>query len=90
MHDKWVNPTCIGISALATATQTDDLLRYIQLGLTILMIIISTSFTLWKWYKEAKKDGHISKEEIKDGIDIIQDGLGNSKNTINDNKEDKK
>lgn len=90
MHNKWVNPTCIGIGALATVAQPDELLRYIQLGLSILSTLVIIVFNIYKWYKNAKKDGKITKEEIKEGIDILQDGLEDVKNTISTKEEDKK
>ena len=46
------------------------------------MIIIP----LWNWYKNAKKDGKITKEEIEEGVKIVSDGSQNIKDSI-DNKK---
>lgn len=63
------------LSAVGTAIQVDEVLRYISLGITILgglitMIIIP----LVNWYKNAKQDGKITKEELEEAGKIISDG----------------
>lgn len=63
------------LSAVGTATQLDDVLKYISLGITILGGIISMIIIpLVNWYKEAKKDGKITKEEIEEAGKIISNG----------------
>ena len=75
------------LSALGTAIQTEDVLRYISLGITILGGLISMIIIpLWNWYKNAKKDGKITKEEIEEGVKIVSDGSQNIKDSI-DNKK---
>lgn len=49
------------------------------LVITILTGLASIAFIIYKWYKEAKKDGKIDKEEIKD---LIEQVIDESKNTI--------
>ena len=44
---------------------------------------------LINWWKNAKKDGKITKDEIKDGVDIIVGGVEDIKDKLED-KEDKK
>ena len=90
MKDELVNGTCIASSAILTATQTDTILRYIQLGLTILSVIITTAYTIYKWHSKAKEDGKITKDEIKEGINIIQDGLDGIKDSLDNKEENKK
>ena len=55
-----------GVGVFFTAVQTEQIFQIISLVLTIASIIVSLAFTLYKWWKEAKKDGKIDKEEIKD------------------------
>ena len=44
-----------------------------------------------KGHKNAKKDGKIDKEEVKEAIDILQDGGEKIKEALDDKKEgDKK
>ena len=56
---------------ILTAIQTDEILRYVQLGLTILSTAVAIAFTIWNWWKRAKQDGKITKEEVDDLVDDI-------------------
>lgn len=77
------------LSAVGTAVQADEVLKYISLGITILGGIISMIIIpLWNWYKEAKRDGKISKEEIEEGVKIASDGVNGVKQITR--KEDTK
>ena len=60
---------------ICTALQTDEVLRYIQLGLTILSTLFAIAFTIYKWWKKASEDGKITSEEVKDLTDDIIDVL---------------
>lgn len=64
---------------ICTALQTDEVLRYIQLGLTILSTLFAIAFTIYKWWKKASEDGKITKEEIEDLTDDISDVLNDKK-----------
>lgn len=55
------------------AVQTNETMQYIQLGLSILTSLIIIAFKLWRWYKEAKKDGKITADEITEALDIIKE-----------------
>ena len=79
------------ISATGTVIQPNEVLQIISLVITILGAVITTGFTLWTWWKNAKKDGKIDKDEVKEAIDILQDGGEKIKETLDDKKEgDKK
>ena len=74
-----------GLSAVGTATQTNEMLQTISLVITIVGGIVSLIIIpLVSWYQKAKKDGKITKDEIQEGIDIIQNGVNQIKN---DNKK---
>ena len=46
---------------------------------------------LMSWYKNAKKDGKITQEEIDEGAKILQEGLTQIQNQVDDkNKGGKK
>ena len=76
------------LSATGTAIQPNEVLQTISLIITILGAIISMIvLPLLTWYKNAKKDGKITKEEIKEGIDKRQEGIEGVKNTLDDKKE---
>ena len=76
-----------GLSAIGTATQTNEVLQTISLVVTIIGAVISMIIVpLISWWQKAKKDGKITKEEIQEGIDIISDGV---EKLTNKDKEDK-
>ena len=58
-----------------TAVQDNPVFQTITLILSIITSIVLLAYRIWKWWKEAKKDGKITKEEIKDGIDIVASGV---------------
>lgn len=59
------------LGAVFTAVQTDATLQIISLVLTIIATAFSIAFTIYKWYKSAKADGKITKDEIDDLIDEL-------------------
>ena len=76
MKDEIISGT-IGTSLgiIGTATQINDLLKTISLVITIIGAIITYIIVpLLAWYKNAKKDGKITAEEIKDGVELIENG----------------
>lgn len=96
-HNKF-NLACNSIAVLFTAVQADQTLQLISFILTLISIIVSLSFTLWKWIKEIKKDGNITPDEIMEGANIVNDHLdkikdavsnfdSKNKNTIEDEKK---
>ena len=68
----------------AVSVQTDVVLKWVQLALAIACSVVLLAYRLWKWWKEAKKDGKITPEEIKEGVDIVKDGFDDVKHTIED------
>lgn len=76
------------LSATGTALQTEEVLRIVSLIITILGAIISMIvLPLITWYKNAKKDGKITQDEIKEGIDTLQEGLEGVKDSLDDKKK---
>lgn len=72
------------LSAVGTAIQTEDILRYISLGITIIGgIITMIIIPLYNWYKNAKADSKITKEEIEEAEKIVSDGINSIKNDVN-------
>lgn len=82
---------CTSVAGTSTAIQPNEIFQYIQMGLTIIATIITIILGLRAWWKDAKKDGKITEDEIKEGIDIIQNGVDalQDKNKKED-KEEKK
>lgn len=67
---EWVLTAFQGV---LTALQTDEILRYVQLVLAVVSAVLTLAFTIFKWYKTAKKDGKITKEEVEE---LITDSKG--------------
>lgn len=80
------------LSATGTATQTNETLQTISLIITIVGGIITLIvIPLLTWYKNAKKDGKIDKEEVSDGLDTLQEGIKGVKDIVDKSKKgDKK
>lgn len=82
---KGVNYISSGVAAVFTAMQTEHALQIISLIITILSVVVSLAFTFYKWYKEAKKDGKITKDEIQDLHKDVKEVIDDHKK---DNKEE--
>lgn len=67
---EWLGPTA---GTILTAVQTHEVFQIISLVLTILTTFITFAFTIYKWVKAAKADGKIDENEIKQGIEIVED-----------------
>lgn len=66
------------VAVIMTAVQTDKFFQYISLVLTIIATlgsILITILKLIKWWKDANKDGKITKEELDDAESIIKNGI---------------
>lgn len=70
------------VAVVFTAIQTNEILQYISLGLTIFSVCVTIAYNIYKWYKKASADGKITEEEIKEGVDIIKDGINEAKDQI--------
>lgn len=81
-HEEIVGFTGSGISTVLTITQTNEVFQTVQFILSILAFLVTIAFTIWKWYKKAKKDGKITPEEVEELFD-------NLKNNINEEEKEK-
>ena len=72
----------IGIQAVLTAVQTDEVLRRISFGFTIFSVILNIAYNIWRWWKKSKEDGKISMNEVDELVDIVKDGSDTLTNTI--------
>ena len=68
--------------------QANEVMQIVEFAFAILTSIVLLLYRLYVWYKEAKKDGKIDKEEIKEGIDIIASGVEDIKK-VKEKKGDK-
>lgn len=79
-----------GVSAVGTATQTNEVLQTISLIITIIGGLITFIIVpVLTWWKKAKADGKITTDEIKEGVDTIKDGVKNLDDKLN-GKDDEK
>lgn len=82
-----------GVGSAVTLTGASLSPNEILTTISIILTIIGTLITfiiipLINWYKNAKKDGKISKEEIKDGAKILKDGAEKASETISNIKKE--
>ena len=81
----------VTLVAAGASVVSPQLIVTIILGvLGILSTIVSLAYTLSKWYKEAKKDGKITGDELEQGIDLAIGGAEEIADKINDVVEDSK
>lgn len=59
-----------GLTTLSTVINAEvrDIISWV---VTLIVGIITIAFTLYTWYKAAKKDGQITKEEVKELTDEL-------------------
>lgn len=69
-NQEWLGPAA---GTILTAVQTHEVFQVISLVLTILTTLITFAFTIYKWVKAAKEDGKLDENEIKQGIEIVED-----------------
>lgn len=57
-----------------TIVQTNEIFQIISLVLSIITSLIIIAYRLYVWYKAAKADGKITKDELEDAAKIVVDG----------------
>ena len=75
------------VSATGTALQTNSVLSTISLIITIIGGLITIAMALINWFEKAKADGKIDKDEIKEGLEIIEQGAKDIKDNLDDKKK---
>lgn len=81
---------CEGVNAVQyvfASLQSNEVLKVIELVLSILVSIVLISYRVYKWYKLAKSDGKITKEEVEDLTKSIEKDVEDLKDKIDDGKE---
>lgn len=89
MQEKPINYIACSVACITTALQSDEIFSYVSLALTILSVVVSLAFTIYRWYKVATDDGKIDKEEIDSLMKNINEGINELNDTVNnfDKKE---
>ena len=88
MKDNLLNILNIGLQAIFTAIQTDEVLRWISFGFTLVSVIITIAYNIWKWWRKSKEDGKISMDEVDELVDIVKDGSDSLSNITKEDKND--
>lgn len=77
------------LSAIGTIIQTNEMLQTISLVITIIGGIITLIIIpILNWWRKAKKDGKVTKEEIEEGVDIVVDGVNELNDKLDKEKEE--
>lgn len=71
-----------GVALLSTMLQSEHTFQIISLILTCLATAFSLAFTMYKWYKMAKADGKIDKEEVEQAVEIVTEHVDKINNEI--------
>ena len=78
----------IGVQAILTAIQTDEVLRWIAFGFTLFSVILNIAYNVWRWWRKSKEDGKISMDEVDELVDIVKDGSDSLSNITKEDKND--
>ena len=78
----------IGLQAIFTAIQTDEVLRWISFGFTLVSVILTIAYNIWRWWRKSKEDGKISMNEVDELVDIVKDGSDSLSNITKEDKND--
>ena len=78
----------IGIQAILTAVQTDEVVRWVAFGFTIFSVILNIAYNVWRWWRKSKEDGKISMDEVDELVDIVKDGSDSLKNITKEDNND--
>ena len=66
MKDEAIGSTGSLLSWGLTFTQTNEIFALIQIIASTIVSIVTLGYILYKWYKKAKEDGKITKEEVEE------------------------
>ena len=54
------------LETMVTVSQTNEVFQTIQIVISALAGAVALAYTIWRWYRNAKKDGKITEDEIDD------------------------
>ena len=52
------------LETLVTVSQTNEVFQTIQIIISALAGAVALAYTIWRWYRNAKKDGKITPDEV--------------------------
>ena len=59
------------LETMVTVSQTNEVFQTIQIIISALAGAVALAYTIWRWYRNAKKDGKITEDEIDDLFEHI-------------------
>ena len=59
------------LETMVTVSQTNEVFQTIQIVISALAGAVALAYTIWRWYRNAKKDGKITEDEIDDLFEQI-------------------
>ena len=59
------------LETMVTVSQTNEVFQTIQIIISALAGAVALAYTIWRWYKNAKKDGKITGDEVDDLFEQI-------------------
>ena len=54
------------LQTIVTVSQTNEVFQTIQIIISALAGAVALAYTIWRWYRNAKKDGKITEDEVDD------------------------
>ena len=79
MKNDFICSLLNGCQYLTALMQTNEIYQLVQLVISALTTIVLLIFKIVTWWKSAKSDGKITKEEAEEGKKIVEDGLADLK-----------
>lgn len=70
------------VTAVLTAFQYDEMLKWINLILSIVTALVTIAYTIYRWYKRAKKDGKVTIDEVGELLDEVHTELDKTKENL--------
>ena len=52
------------LQTIVTVSQTNEVFQTIQIIISALAGAVALAYTIWRWYRNAKKDGKITPDEV--------------------------
>ena len=59
------------LETMVTVSQTNEVFQTIQIIISALAGAVALAYTIWRWYRNAKKDGKITEDEVDDLFEQI-------------------
>ena len=75
-----------GLQYAISFSQVEDALRIAGIVLSVIISLLIIVDKIITWWKNAKADGKITEDEIKEGVEIIKDGTQDIKDHIEGKK----